>query len=37
DRLLDNSKINALGWEAKINLEEGVQMMYQWYHTGGGG
>ncbi|ENF1746615.1 GDP-L-fucose synthase [Campylobacter upsaliensis] len=35
DRLLDNSKINALGWEAKINLEEGVQMMYQWYHTGG--
>ncbi|EGJ4437902.1 NAD-dependent epimerase/dehydratase family protein, partial [Campylobacter upsaliensis] len=28
DRLLDNSKINALGWEAKINLEEGVQMMY---------
>ncbi|EAK1592408.1 GDP-L-fucose synthase, partial [Campylobacter upsaliensis] len=37
DRLLDNSKINALGWEAKINLEEGVQMMYQWYHTRGGG
>lgn len=37
DRLLDNSKINALGWKAKINLEEGVQMMYQWYHTGGGG
>lgn len=37
DRLLDNSKINALGWKAKINLEEGVQMMYQWYHTGGEG
>ena len=36
DRLLDNSKINALGWKAKINLEKGVQMMYQWYHTGGG-
>ncbi|EAL5929013.1 GDP-L-fucose synthase, partial [Campylobacter upsaliensis] len=35
DRLLDNSKINALGWEAKINLEKGVQIMYEHYTRGG--
>ena len=37
DRVLDSSKIHALGWRAKINLKKGVQMMYQWYSTGGGG
>ncbi|MCR2064840.1 NAD-dependent epimerase/dehydratase family protein [Campylobacter helveticus] len=37
DRVLDSSKIHALSWRAKINLKKGVQMMYQWYSTGGGG
>ena len=38
DRLMDVSKINSLGWKHKIELEEGIKMMYQWYkdnHRGG--
>ena len=31
DRLMDVSKINSLGWKHKIELEEGIKMMYQWY------
>ena len=30
-KLTDVSKINALGWKHKINLEEGIRMLYQWY------
>ena len=36
DRMLDTSKIKSLGWQHKINLEEGVKMLYQWYKNGGG-
>ncbi|MBL4663076.1 MAG: NAD-dependent epimerase/dehydratase family protein, partial [Flavobacteriaceae bacterium] len=32
-KLTDVSKINALGWKAKINLQEGLEKMYQWYVT----
>ena len=28
-KLMDVSKIHALGWEAKISLEEGVKLAYQ--------
>ena len=28
-KLLDVSKINALGWKNKINLEEGIKMVYE--------
>jgi len=28
-KLLDISKINGLGWKAKISLEEGVRMVYE--------
>lgn len=28
-KLLDVSKINALGWKAKISLEEGIKMTYE--------
>ncbi|WP_096025277.1 GDP-L-fucose synthase family protein [Campylobacter lanienae] len=38
DRLMDVSKIHSLGWKHKINLEEGIKMMYKWYlnnHRGG--
>ena len=31
DRLMDVSKINSLGWKHKIELEEGIKMMYEWY------
>jgi GDP-L-fucose synthase len=27
-KLMDVSKINALGWKAKVNLEEGLRMVY---------
>ncbi len=30
-KLLDISKINKLGWSAKIPLTEGIQHTYQWY------
>ncbi|EDA5834434.1 MULTISPECIES: GDP-L-fucose synthase [Campylobacter] len=31
DRLMDCSKIHALGWRHKIELEKGIKMMYNWY------
>ena len=30
-KLTDVSKLNALGWKHKINLEEGLKKQYQWY------
>lgn len=30
-KLLDVSKINALGWSAQIPLREGIEQTYQWY------
>ncbi len=30
-KLLDTSKINNLGWKAKINLYNGLQKTYNWY------
>lgn len=30
-RLLDVSKLNALGWKARIGLREGVVQTYHWY------
>ena len=30
-KLLDISRIRALGWEPKIKLAEGVRMTYEWY------
>ncbi|EPZ37942.1 hypothetical protein C289_1999 [Anoxybacillus ayderensis] len=30
-KLVDVSKINALGWKASISLEEGLQKAYQWF------
>ncbi len=30
-KLLDVSKINALGWEAKIGLKEGIKSTYHWF------
>lgn len=30
-KLTDVSKINTMGWKAKVKLEEGVAKMYRWY------
>ncbi|MCQ5363552.1 GDP-L-fucose synthase [Anoxybacillus salavatliensis] len=30
-KLVDVSKINALGWKASISLDEGLQKAYQWF------
>lgn len=30
-KLLDVSKLNNLGWSAKISLKEGIERTYQWY------
>jgi GDP-L-fucose synthase len=30
-KLLDVSKINALGWKARIGLVEGIRATYEWY------
>lgn len=30
-KLTDPSKLHALGWQHRVELEEGVKMMYDWY------
>ena len=30
-KLVDTTKINALGWKARIPLEEGIRQTYAWY------
>lgn len=30
-KLLDVSRLNSLGWQSKIPLEEGISRTYQWY------
>jgi len=30
-KLLDVSRLNGIGWKAKIGLEEGIQATYRWY------
>jgi len=30
-KLLDSSRINKLGWEAKTTLDEGIRQTYEWY------
>ena len=30
-KLLDVSKMNALGWKAQIDLEEGIESTYEWF------
>ncbi|EAL4740515.1 GDP-L-fucose synthase [Campylobacter jejuni] len=37
DRMLDSSRLQNLGWKHKIDLEKGIQMMYEWYKNNNGG
>ncbi|EPB5397296.1 GDP-L-fucose synthase family protein [Campylobacter coli] len=37
DRLMDCSKIHSLGWRHKIELKDGIKMMYKWYKNNNGG
>ena len=30
-KLTDSSKLHDLGWKHKVELEEGIKMMYKWY------
>ena len=30
-RLLDSSKVSALGWQARTSLDEGLQLTWNWY------
>ena len=30
-KLTDPSKLHALGWHHRVEIEEGVQRMYEWY------
>ena len=30
-KLVDTSRINALGWRARTNLDEGIRSTYQWF------
>jgi GDP-L-fucose synthase len=30
-KLLDVSRINALGWKAKTELQAGIEKSYQWF------
>jgi len=30
-KLTDTTKLNALGWKHKIDIEQGVKMLYDWY------
>ena len=30
-KLLDLTKLNGLGWKAKISLQQGIEKAYQWY------
>ena len=30
-RVLDSTKMNSLGWKAKIRLEDGLKQVYEYY------
>ena len=30
-KLTDLSKLHALGWMHKVELKDGIKMMYEWY------
>jgi GDP-L-fucose synthase len=35
-KLTDPSKLHALGWKYKVELEDGIRVMYEWYLSNSG-
>ena len=35
-QLLDVSKLQGMGWTAKIGLKEGIEGAYRWFRQNGG-
>ena len=35
-KIMDNSRLQALGWRPKTTLRQGLEKMYAWYQTTGG-
>lgn len=33
-KLLDNGRLNSMGWSSKISLLDGIRMTYEWYMDG---
>jgi GDP-L-fucose synthase len=31
-KVMDNSKVNSMGWKPKINLEEGIRRTVKWFY-----
>jgi GDP-L-fucose synthase len=36
-KLLDVSRLRKLGWEARVPLEDGLRLTYDWYRKSSGG
>ena len=32
-KLIDVSKLHSLGWHHKVDIEEGVQRLFEWYRA----
>ena len=32
-KLIDVSKLHSLGWQHKIEIEDGVERLYEWYRN----
>ena len=32
-KLMDNSRLTAMGWKPQIGLEKGISDVYKWYST----
>ena len=32
-KLIDVTKLHTLGWTHKVEIEDGVERLYQWYRT----
>ena len=32
-KLIDVSKLHSLGWQHKVEIEDGVERLYEWYRN----
>ena len=35
-KIMDNSKLHALGWQPKTTIRQGMKKMYAWFQETGG-